>query len=597
MVDGAAMSAMSGTGSRQNSGQGQRLQAGTMKAMFGFLTPLGKDSGDPLQSSKSAAAWLRQLPALDVIGRQQHVIRALDALRGAQRPVDLNRIAAIEFVDAALGADRRQLIKQYIENIESSPKLANRIWQALWEMSQAFTLAYQQGLEAALSQAANARWRAVLPLLFVRFVHFQGTDAKLRVFKYERWIPGKWIELHQAYLRACEMQCDRLAVALPAAGSAAQHWSVEQEYLYVLLVHQLNTGNLNPTEIDWASSQLRAWSRRLSLEQIPRSLEGFFVDLAGREGLVRRTGNDRGSVLRYLDTTPLSDGMERAITALRESELTDQGPIAAINQQRLSVLRKIQPAVAPTMQTELRRDPRVTVAVSARVRIGLARICQDLGARAAGDNPGEAGAGTEQIEVFAVAGAPRGRRRLPNEEDSLAVSLSSWTDPTWEVKDRSVAGLRIAATGGIGQSLTLGALVAVRQSDIDGWLLGVVRRLNKVSNEEVEAGVNIIAERVVAVTLAAKRRANEDTGYIINGLDQSTMGERFEGLYLPPPSRPDKPLTVKTVIVPTPEYSEGRKLVLTTSRSIYTIALRQLVEQRADWSWAAIQVVDKKTRN
>ena len=134
----------------------------------------------------------------------------------------------------------------------------------------------------------------------------------------------------------------------------------------------------------------------------------------------------------------------------------------------------------------------------------------------------------------------------------------------WEVKDRSVAGLRIAATGGIGQSLTLGALVAVRQSDVDGWLLGVVRRLNKVSNEEVEAGVNIIAERIVAVTLAAKRRANEDMGYVVDGLDMSTMGERFEGLYLPPPSRPDKPLAMKTLIVPTSEYAEGRNVILTT---------------------------------
>lgn len=563
--------------------------------MFGFLTSEGRALDDPLQSSKAAAAWLRQLPALDVIGRQQHVIRALDAFRAAQRPIDLNRINAVEFVDAALGADRRQLIKQYIENIENSPKLADRIWQALWEMSQAFTLAYQKVLESALPQAANARWRAVLPLLFVRFVHFQGTDAKLRVFRYERWIPGKWIELHQAYLRACEMQCDRDAVVLPATGAAAQRWSVEQEYVYVLLLHQLNTGNLNPTEIDWASSQLRAWSRRLSLEQIPRSLEGFFVDLAGREGLVRRTGNDRGSVLRYLDTTPLADGMERAINALRDAELTDQGPIAAINQQRLSVLRKIQPAVAPTMQTELRRDPRVAVTVSARVRIGLARICQDLGARAAGDSPAEVGAGTEQIEVFAVAGTPRVKRKAA-EDDSLAVSLSSWSDPTWEVKDRSVAGLRIAATGGLGQSLTLGALVAVRQSDMGGWLLGVVRRLNKVSNEDVEAGVNIIAERVVAVTLAAKRRVSEDMGYVINGLDLSTMGERFEGLYLPPPSRPDKPLGMKTVIVPTSEYAEGRNVLLTTARSVYTVSLRHLVEQRPDWSWATIQLVDKKAR-
>ena len=63
------MSAMSGTGKEQNSGQTYRRQTGSMKAMFGFLTPQGKDSGDPLQSAKAAAAWLRELPALDVIGR------------------------------------------------------------------------------------------------------------------------------------------------------------------------------------------------------------------------------------------------------------------------------------------------------------------------------------------------------------------------------------------------------------------------------------------------------------------------------------------------------------------------------------------------
>ena len=570
-----------------------RRPAAPKKAMFAFLTPQAKDLSDPLQNAKAAATWLRQLPSLDVIGRQQQVIAGLDAMRKMQRAPDLNRIHAIQFVDAALGADRRQLIKQYIENSESAPKLADRIWQALWEMSQSFTLAYQSALETAMHQANNTRWKAALPLLFVRLVHFHGTDAKLRVFKYERWIPAKWIELHGTYLRACERQCDRQPIALPAAGANAQAWSVEQEYLYVLLVHQLNTGNLSPIEIDWASLQLRAWSRRLSLEQIPKSMEGFFVDLAGREGIVRRTGNDRGSMLRYLDTTPLAEGMDRAINALREAEMTDQGPIAVINQQRLGVLRKIQPMLAPTFHTDLRRDPRTTVAVSARVRIGLPRICIDISAKA---EDASTESSTEQIEVFAVAGAPRPKRKAMVEDDSLAASLSSWSDPMWEIKDRSVAGLRIAATGGVGQSLTLGALVAVRQSDVEGWLLGVVRRLSKVSNDEVEAGVNIIAERMVAVTLSAKRRPNEEVGYVVNGLTMSTMGERFEGLYLPPPSRPDKPLAMKTVIVPTSEYAEGRNVVLTTTHSVYTVSLNHLVEQRPDWSWVTIQIIEKKSR-
>ena len=110
----------------------------------------------------------------------------------------------------------------------------------------------------------------------------------------------------------------------------------------------------------------------------------------------------------------------------------------------------------------------------------------------------------------------------------------------------------------------LGALVAVRQSDVSGWVLGVVRRLNKLSTDEVEAGVSLIAERVVPVTLHAKREVKQDMGIVVNGFDASMLGPRIEGLYLPPPSRPDKPLVVKTLIVPTHEYAEGRKVILTT---------------------------------
>ena len=60
-------------------------------------------------------------------------------------------------------------------------------------------------------------------------------------------------------------------------------------------------------------------------------------------------------------------------------------------------------------------------------------------------------------------------------------------------------------------------------------------------------------------------------GFVVNGIDVSTMGARFEALYLPPPSRPDKPLAVKTLIVPTSEYAEGRNVILTTGRSVYTV--------------------------
>ncbi|CAG0972690.1 hypothetical protein BURK1_01314 [Burkholderiales bacterium] len=562
--------------------------------MFEFLTS-SKDATDPLVSAKSVSAWLRQLPALDVIGRQQHVMRAFDGMRLSRKPVDPARVQAIQFLDAALGADRRQLIKQYVENAETGPKLAERLWHAIYDMAQGFMYAYHGALEEGLSQEGNARWKPLIPLLFTRHTHYAGTDAKLRVFRYERWIPAKWADLHRSFLRATELGVERVPTVMTSAGPNATSWTLEQEYLYTLLVHQLNTGNMSPGELDWACSQLRAWSRRLALDAVPRSPEGFFIDIAGRTGLQRRTGNDSGSMLRYVDTSPLADQIDRATMALRHAENSDQGPAGPINQQRIAVLEKVRPSVAPNVQSDLRRDARIACKVPARVRIGLARVCRELEARDVSEVVPDGG-GAEQIEVYAVADTPRSKRPTPDEHDSLVASLASFSDPMWQVKDRSVAGLRIAASGGIGQSLALGGLLAVRQSDVSDWVLGVVRRLNKLSNEEVEAGVSIIAERFVPVTLYTKRDPRDDMGFVVNGIDVGTLGARFDGIYLPPPSRPDKPLAVKTLIVPTSEYSDGRSVILMTGRSVYTVALRHLVEQRAEWSWATIQILEKKAR-
>ncbi|HEX6795621.1 MAG TPA: hypothetical protein VF304_17375, partial [Casimicrobiaceae bacterium] len=290
----------------------------------------------------------------------------------------------------------------------------------------------------------------------------------------------------------------------------------------------------------------------------------------------------------------LANQLDITLAALRHSEETDQGPVGPINQQRAMILEKARAAIAPNLNTDMRRDPRTPCAVAAHVRIGLARIQHELSKPA--NDPLGGDTGSEQIEVYAVAGPKRPKPQAVDEADSLSSSLASFADPVWQVKDRSVAGLRICASGGVGQTLSLGALVAVRQSDAQQWALGVVRRLNKSTQEDVEAGVSLIAERVLAVTLYAKREMSRTLGIVVNGLDASMMGPRFEGLYLPPPSRPDKPLVVKTLIVPTHEYAEGRKAILMTGRSIYTVALRQLVEQRADWSWVAIQIVEKQQR-
>ena len=72
--------------------------------MFGFLNPSVRDASDPVVSPQSAAAWLREMPSLDIVARQQLVLRAFEGMRQSRRPVDFARAHAMQYVHAALGA-------------------------------------------------------------------------------------------------------------------------------------------------------------------------------------------------------------------------------------------------------------------------------------------------------------------------------------------------------------------------------------------------------------------------------------------------------------------------------------------------------------
>ena len=174
-------------------------------------------------------------------------------------------------------------------------------------------------------------------------------------------------------------------------------------------------------------------------------MEGFFVDLAGRTGLARRTGQDCGAMLRYLDTTALAEQLDMTLAALRHSEETDQGPVGPINQQRAMILEKARAAIAPNLNTDMRRDPRTPCVVAARVRVGLARIQQELGktaseATVAPDTVGS----NEQIEVYAVAGPIRTKPRVPDE--ATRCRQASRRFPTRCGRSRTAASRACAST-------------------------------------------------------------------------------------------------------------------------------------------------------
>jgi hypothetical protein len=557
-------------------------------SLFRFRNP-PRGNAEPLATQQSAAAWFRELPAADAIGRLQAVAQAIESACQPDRTLDFDQVGAIEFLDRELAVDRGRLITQYVEHADGAAAAAGRVWQAAYDASRGFILGYRDLVDRAVA-ANDGRWMEALPRLLARLIHFYGTDAKLRLLKSEPWIPAKWAELHRLFRHAIELGIARTPLGRDPAWPGGTRPTIEYEYVVVLLTNLLNTGTLAPREIDWAAAQIRLWATGLELDDAPRAPGGFVVDLEGKRGLVRRATGETGTMPRYLDTGPLAEQLERGLDALRRQVAADPGGAGLASRQHIATLQRVQPAVSPETPAAVPRETRTEVGLSAQVRVGLAPICREL---ASGDT---------QNSLLEVTGGPGAGAIVGDEAWNRAHGITAVSgvprgETLWRVEDRSATGLRIAALAGLGQDLALGRLVAIREPRDGEWVLGVVRRIARPSADRIEAGVSIIAPRVIAVALHAKRQARDDMGFIVDGVDVSTIGERFDGLYLPPPSRPDRPLAAKTLAVPSSEYAEGRSVVLVTTRTVYTIALREPLERHPDWTWAAIDIVDRAARD
>src|SRR5208283_750795 len=127
-----------------------------------------------------------------------------------------------------------------------------------------------------------------------RQITHQGLDAKVRLFRYEQWIPAKWSDLHALFQMACSAQLERQAVAVLSDGGLT---TIEQEYLRVLVLQLMNSGNLTPRHAEWCAPL------RLTLKS--STVTSFYVDLGSRTGLKRRAPQPLEGHVLFLDTRPL----------------------------------------------------------------------------------------------------------------------------------------------------------------------------------------------------------------------------------------------------------------------------------------------------
>ena len=125
-------------------------------------------------------------------------------------------------------ASRQHVPAQYLDHGNRSTRVESQLWQALFDLAQGLLLCYQAFAREVSNHAQSNKWQSLLPELIARQLIHQGLDAKIRLFRYEQWIPAKWSDLHALFQMACSAQIERQAVAALPEGTMT---TIEQEYL------------------------------------------------------------------------------------------------------------------------------------------------------------------------------------------------------------------------------------------------------------------------------------------------------------------------------------------------------------------------------
>jgi hypothetical protein len=557
--------------------------------MFGF----NRTQKDPLADRKSTERWLAGFPGNDPLAMHAEILTELGHIcaRNARRTPAV--LEAVFFLDAHTDALRAALTTQYIEHAARSSRIENQLWSALFDLTQAFLLAYQAFAREISDHVQSNKWQALLPELIGRQVVHLALDGRIRLYRYEQWIPAKWAELHTLFTAACSRQVERQPLPLTIGEDAT---TIEQEFLKALLMQLMNAGNLTPRHLEWVHGEMDEWCAQLRLTLEPTTLSSFYIDLGSREGLKRRgTSPLEGRVL-FLDTRPLHLTLMQNAAAveqkIRQQPLSGRTPRRT---EQLSLLNKLAAQVDPEFKPFARRGERSMAAGTVDAIVGFAKIAAYMREDERDPMP-QADSGSSFGSTMELAVFGRVRNEPDRRQELARQRLARFASPggPWDVKDVSQTGFRLVAPMAVANAVTLGTLAAIRPHGQATWTLGIVRRMRRLTMDRAEIGLQVIANAITGVDLVEHKRTTTDD-YSVDGEPTTTSGRTFQGLFLAMRKREGE-TPVQSVIVPAIEYQPTKRFKVVTASSIHPIRFGRLIEQMADWVWTTIEPVGIDTQ-
>lgn len=506
-------------------------------------------------------------------------------------------------VDALFALERqgqpvcKLLLTRYVEGDNKLRSFDWRAWQAAIRLCHAFYEAHEHFLQHIQGTTSDS-WKRHESLVLVQLFHHRKVEFLLRFFRYKKRNSAQWKELHAMYRHA------HAAGLLGGPSGDAENDTVyrsagklEQQYLQILLLEVMNSGQFSPREAWWAHRWFARWCNGPGLQLVRiqggrhEDLSGFVVDPGNSDGLKRAPVV--AEKLFYLDSSPLCAMIDQEIVSLRDGAAPLLGVTPAIRVGQLALLNKLATLFAPTAPEIERRGERKALDLTVQAIAGFPCIVEAL-RKEKQRQPGSAShvpAAGDEVTISSFGGqtqSPRMTRSSDAGPPSLSMTaLFAAIPQSWQVKDRSDSGCRMRGQVDSLNRVIPGSLIVVRDSATAPWIVAVVRRFRRLMLDHVEIGVEYLGRKPRLVKLVADTDRNSASHAVPDAAPRC-----FAALYLPPSEQlPTMP--IKTLLLPAREFRAGGVVTLLSSNAIYRMRLNEPLQQQFEFVLTSFSVIEK----
>ncbi len=393
-------------------------------------------AGDPLKALEELAHWHESLAAAEGF-----------------RPEA--RIQALFLVDEAAQPRLRKVARDYLTAARPSRFQENRMWAHMYEYWRQAGLAYARSVDAVNQGAKGAdAAKPLLPLLAARDLRALSQQMKWLHLRYGPVDAGLWRTLNAVYSFAESRGLADAAVAIyPGVPGET---TPRQELLRALVLMASSPDSLLPIEVDLVERLIGEFIAGFELANAAGKASSHWIDVAQAMPPQRLA---RAPVpapsLRFFSAGAALAELERMLQRIQATRQLP-GTLAELQEPEagIELLRHLATHWAPLPPE--RRHPRHNVKSRLSIVHGLDGVMAALGGAPAAD------AGKAEPE-------------------------------SWIVENVSAGGFGAVVPQLKSDWLKIGRLIGMQPDGGNNWVVGMIRRVSKISAQEARVGIQTLS--------------------------------------------------------------------------------------------------------